>query len=412
MFTYSVDPSLTNRANLAYNPYLDATQLYLAKVIQVHPENGTVDVALSGTGGQGGKYTNVPVLSWSMGSQVGEVYFPTIDQALPLTVPNGVYDQPVSSGGKDVWCVVGHLNGRANRPVVLGFLTTLNGQTNVSEVGMKVSLHESGIYHVVNKEGHYELHFPDGSYIIVGQDSSPLDMTSVNPNWNPATTTTPNNLTAHFQGSVNIIASEFNLNGEQLLTAGDLNFSQISGQITTSQLGDGVVTQANIADAAIGTAQIQDGAITTAKIADASIGTAQIQDAAITNAQLAEASVGTANIQTGSITTALIADSAVQTQQVADASITDAKIVSMTASKLTAGTIDASDIDVINLNAANITVGTINGQQIGQATITGYNIAQGTITGENIADATIQSNNIAAGQIQEYQMNWSTHLLF
>jgi len=205
-----------------------------------------------------------------------------------------------------------------------------------------------------------------------------------------------------------------------------------NAQIKTAHIEDLAVTTTKIADAAITAAKIGNAQITGAKIANATIETANIKDGAITNAKIAngaidnakiaDASISTAKIQTGAITTALIAQGAVGTAQIADGSITDAKIVSLSASKLTAGRIDAAEIEVINLKAANITVGQINGYQIADGAIGTNHIVAGAITAEQLAKEAVTADKIApgaitadkipAGTIREYQINWSTHLLF
>jgi hypothetical protein len=127
----------------------------MGKVIHSNPAKGTVDVAIDGSGGQGGIYQEVPVLSWSMGTQTGDMYFPTVSPSLPIPSANGTYDQPVSSGQQDVWCVLGHLNGRSNRPVVLGFMNPFESQVRSSVVGNEVKVHESGTYQVITQNGHF-----------------------------------------------------------------------------------------------------------------------------------------------------------------------------------------------------------------------------------------------------------------
>ncbi|MFD1317338.1 hypothetical protein [Loigolactobacillus zhaoyuanensis] len=114
----------------------------------------------------------------------------------------------------------------------------------------------------------------------------------------------------------------------------------------------------------ITTAEIKDAAITSAKIGALAVTTANIGYAAVTNAEIAALAVGTAQIADGAISNAKIGNLAVTAAKIANATINDAKIASVSASKLTAGTIDAANINVIHLNANNITTGTISGANL------------------------------------------------
>lgn len=205
----SIDPALSRRSNQqATNPYLDTPLLYMGKVVASHPETGTVDVAIDGAGGQGGVVPNVPVLSWSAGTQTGSSYFPSVDAAAPIPSSQGTYDQPLSSGEQDVWCIVGYLNGRSQRPVVIGFLSPFDSTTRSNAVGDQVEVHESGVFSVTTKDGDLQIGLPDGSYILISTGTTPVDMTSKNSAWNPTTTATPYQVTMNFNGPVTVNAPQ------------------------------------------------------------------------------------------------------------------------------------------------------------------------------------------------------------
>ncbi len=76
------------------------------------------------------------------------------------------------------------------------------------------------------------------------------------------------------------------------------------------------VTQAQIANSAIGTTQLALGAVNQAQIANLAVGTAQLSNQAVANAQLA----------TDAVTTAKIKDGEVQRQDLADGSVTFEKL--------------------------------------------------------------------------------------
>ncbi len=236
-----IDPALHNRLNMASAPYLAQTKLFLAKMVASHPQNGTIDVAIDGAPGQGGFYSNVPVMSWSYGSLTGQTYLPNVDLASPIPVAEGTYDQPIASGKEDVWCVCGHLDGRANRTVCLGFLSMPGAQIHTIDPGFDVKVHESGVYQLITNEGHVELHLPDGSFIVVASDTSSFDMTSQNPAWNPATTTSDYNITLNIKGNVSLTVNgtlTANVNGDATINGSSITLN--NGSEGVARKGDTV----------------------------------------------------------------------------------------------------------------------------------------------------------------------------
>lgn len=202
-----IDPSLQRRAVIEHNnPYGNQRQVFLAKVVAVHPDVGTIDVALDGTPYQGGFYNGVPVTSWSYGTQTGQSYMPSnITLAAPIPSAEGTYDQPISSGEQDVWAVIAHLGGRAQRPVCIGFMSPQDSQIHTANAGWQVSLHESGVWTVISPSGDVQTGFPDGSYMLMSTGTTPVDMTTQNASWAPKTETTPYNVTMNIKGNVNLI---------------------------------------------------------------------------------------------------------------------------------------------------------------------------------------------------------------
>ena len=239
MRTDHIDPALVNRAQMEQgdNPYITQRDLFLGKVVAVYPATGTVDVALDGTPSQGGFYRSVPVLSWSYATQTGETYLPgNITLAAPQTSAAGPYDQPIPSGEQDVWCVCGHLNGRTQRPVCLGFLSPLVSQVHTKDAGWKVSLHESGVWSAISQVGDVQVGLPDGSYILLSPGTSPVDMTTQNAAWKPATTSSAYTVTLHVGGNVTL-----NVTGNIALNAtGNVYLGEASGGAAVARVGDSV----------------------------------------------------------------------------------------------------------------------------------------------------------------------------
>jgi hypothetical protein len=201
-----IDPALESaRRHEQNNPYENHTELTLGKVINVHPDTGKIDVAIDGTPHQGGIIPNVPVMSWSYATQTGQSYLPSnIKLAAPIPSSQGTFDQPIPSGEQDVWCVLGFLDAKFQRPVCIGFLSPLDAQIHTKDAGWEVSLHESGVWMATDPAGNTTMGLPDGSTIVIGQSITPANMTAQNANWKPQTTNTPYNLTMNIKGNVNI----------------------------------------------------------------------------------------------------------------------------------------------------------------------------------------------------------------
>ncbi len=177
-----------------------ASRLAWGKVVARHPDDGTMDIALS----QGSTLTHVPVTGPWLSTSAGQVYQPHHDLTAPLPTAQGVWDLPIGSGKTDLWALVGFVqsNGQMhtpNAPIILGFLPTSDGQMVFQTPGIAVWRHESGVYRVTLPAvgQHDEIHWPDGSYLVVGTDTTPHAMTQENAAWAPPTTATPAQVTYH-----------------------------------------------------------------------------------------------------------------------------------------------------------------------------------------------------------------------
>jgi hypothetical protein len=121
------------------------------------------------------------------------------------------------------------------------------------------------------------------------------------------------------------------------------NFAASSGAITIKDLGvataeiqNDAVTQAKIADDAVGADQLAANAVVTASIVDDNVTQAKIADSNVTLAKMAansvdsnqyvDGSIDTAHIANDQITSALIADNAIDSDMYVDGSIDEAHI--------------------------------------------------------------------------------------
>ena len=165
--------------------------------------------------------------------------------------------------------------------------------------------------------------------------------------------------------------------------------------VGTAQIGDGAITNAKIGKLAVGTAQIANGAITDAQIGSLAVGTAQIKDEAVNSAKIAKLAVGTAQIGDGAITNAKIGKLAVGTAQIANAAITDAQIGDVSANKLTAGTIDFNTITGKNINASNITTGTLDTNRLNVNKLSALSANLGDVTTGSLKGVDIVANTFS-----------------
>lgn len=147
--------------------------------------------------------------------------------------------------------------------------------------------------------------------------------------------------------------------------------TQLTGTITSTQIGANQITTGALAVGAITADTIAANAITTDKIASNTITTGMIQAGAI----------GASQIATDAITATKIAAGAVTANKIAALSIDATKIV--------AGTIGADQIAANAITAGKISVGAVSASNIVSGTITSTQIAAGAITATNIASYAI-----------------------
>ena len=120
-------------------------------------------------------------------------------------------------------------------------------------------------------------------------------------------------------------------------TAGQITVGITNSGVGATQIADGAVTSAKIADATIITGDLADGAVTSAKIADGTIVAGDLASDSVTTAKILNVNVTTAKIADLNVTTGKIADLGVTTGKIADAAVTAAKIAG--------GSIDSTKLD-------------------------------------------------------------------
>ena len=166
--------------------------------------------------------------------------------------------------------------------------------------------------------------------------------------------------------------------------------------ITTAMLANNSVTTTQVNNAAITTNKLDASAVTAAKIADATITSAKIAADTIVAGNIAAGAVGTSEILDGTIATADIANLAVTTAKIATDTILAANIAvgAVGTSEILDATIATADIADLAVTSAKIAVDTILAANIAAGAVTSSEIADASVTGTDIAAATISTTNL------------------
>ncbi|GIM45250.1 hypothetical protein DNHGIG_07990 [Collibacillus ludicampi] len=232
-----------------------AGHAYEGKVIAIHPEDSSVDVALFG----GQILRRVRVLFNSANTVAGFRYLASVannDDA--QNTPNGIVDKAIPTKIADTFATIIYVQGQTLVPRVIGFTFPNDAQMHVNELGLAMFRHESGVYSLIDKNGHHEIHYPDGSYIIFGPDTTPKTLATGDQaqEWNPPNTTTPINLTINLaqQGvTISVQNGNVTINGAKqinLNAANGSNNASISingnGSVTASKTVNGITTSNNL----------------------------------------------------------------------------------------------------------------------------------------------------------------------
>ncbi|MGV1967410.1 phage tail protein [Agrobacterium vitis] len=175
---------------------------------------------------------------------------------------------------------------------------------------------------------------------------------------------------------------------------------------------------------------VLDGSVTSAKLADAAVTASKIMDEAVTNLKLADAAVGTSKLQVAAVTEEILASGSVIADKLAEAAVTGAKLAAeaVDATKLAA---EIEPVKVVTqlptsrvsayvtfngeayrwngaayvktVSTSELT-GQLIGSQIADLAIVASKIADGIITGTKVAADTIGANNLAANSVTAKQL--------
>jgi hypothetical protein len=155
--------------------------LRVGRVIEVNQAQNTVTLAMMG--GEGVLF-NVPVIGGVSSTLGGMNYLPK-----PIKENDDDAD-PAGRGKKDIFAIVGFINGVGTMPVVLGFKHPEVHQLSFDGVGFEnhqIERHDSDRYHRIVGDAQdsvpceEEYYWPDGSYFKVWDGSKDLtDLTGKN----------------------------------------------------------------------------------------------------------------------------------------------------------------------------------------------------------------------------------------
>lgn len=176
-----------------------------------------------------------------------------------------------------------------------------------------------------------------------------------------------------------------------------LSATDLTGQITGTQITDGAVI----------TSKIAAGAIVASKVAADSIGTDALIANSITSGKIATGAIQADQIASGAITTSKLFAGSVDTNALGAEVVTANKIAAgaIITSKLAAGAVTADKMTVSELSAITGNLGTIS---VGSA-----NIANAAITNAKIADLAVNTVKIAGNSVtipQSASGAWGTTL--
>lgn len=136
-------------------------------VVEVHPEDHSVDVLMADNGE---RLIGVQVLTPNGSTRSGTVDLPEIpkrDNKWDVSKPTG----------QDMHALVGFV-GR--NPVVVGFIYPQINQMLHKDPKLKVSRHQSDVMTAIDGDGNIQLTHPSGTYIRIGESPDSVDLSGKN----------------------------------------------------------------------------------------------------------------------------------------------------------------------------------------------------------------------------------------
>lgn len=139
--------------------------LQIGKVIAVYPDSHCVDVALL----QGGVVRKAQVLAPYASTDTGVAYLPKPNLVSPEQKLAGIVDTPRPGSERNVYAVIGYLEGQLHSPVCLGFLFPNDAELLSLQAGVQVDRREGGTYIYAADDGEFDINHPSGIHIHIGR---------------------------------------------------------------------------------------------------------------------------------------------------------------------------------------------------------------------------------------------------
>jgi hypothetical protein len=146
--------------------------IYLAKVVDVHPEQNSVDVVLAG---DGRRFPGVAVMSWALSGNTGVVDLPVPDLTVLRTEDEKW--KSLNTEKRDIQAVVAIIE---DSPVCLGFIAPPACELNFpKEMGeeLRIDRHASDVYSTLDRYGNAEWYHPSGTCVRIAEDLDHVDLT-------------------------------------------------------------------------------------------------------------------------------------------------------------------------------------------------------------------------------------------
>lgn len=146
--------------------------LFIAKVVDVHPEGNTIDVTFAADGRW---VPAIPVIGSALSGNTGLVDLPVPDLTTSRTYPDKHKSE--NTDKRDILAIIGDVDGVF---VCLGFISPPVCEMNFpKEIGeeRRIDRHASDVYAWTDKDGNTQSCHPNGSYATLGESASKLDLT-------------------------------------------------------------------------------------------------------------------------------------------------------------------------------------------------------------------------------------------
>lgn len=181
----------------------------------------------------------------------------------------------------------------------------------------------------------------------------------------------------------------------------------LTGTITTAQIGDAQVTTVKIGDAQVTTTKMVDGSVTTAKIGDLQVSTAKLVDLSVVTAKLAALAVDTSKLADLAVTTAKLVDGSVLTAKLADLNVTLAKLAanSVDSGKLVDGSVLTAKLADLNVTLAKLAANSVDTSKIIDGSVLTAKLADLNVTLAKLGANSVDLSKLFVGSFDNLLLN-------